>query len=567
MSSAADWPNAVRGGIGRMLARYGADLAVEDTYLLQLRRHAIVRCIDHTATEIQVPLAHLPLVRRVQERDALLMIDDLQADSVVSVTASTTLQGAFLAVGAFDEAGELIGILVAHGGAPRSWTNRELERAGDTALGLSSLLLLDTLREHAERRLQAEAQARAIRRQMHTISARSAEAATLSELSRVLVRETPLLLDAAWAIVGVRHSESNWRVYVAPERKIEFDELFDGVDAPGVALLQHAATLDAAGEEITTAEVPEWDLIRNSMSDGVERLVGATLSSSNDLSMVLLCGFSAGGGDVRTSHLIDELVEDVRRVVGRTASAQGQIRAASALQRSLLPPRIPDLDGFEFGRLYNSAADHSRVGGDWYDIVKIDGATTAFVVGDVAGHDIRSAALMGQLRHVLASQLRDRRRPAGALAATDRYFADLDEKVMATAVVIVVDQSTQTAHVALAGHPPPVHLSSDGATLLRPTPGSPIGFGYGGYVEMAKPLLPGDTLIAYTDGVVENRTGNLSELIDSFVDALGSAGQTVQELVAFLDQHSRRGGECLDDVAALVVRILAIDEPGASNIR
>ncbi len=556
MVATAAWPAAIRGGIGRLLAGYGTDLAVEYTYLCQIRRGSIEQCVDHTGAEVAVPFAFLPLIERLQERGVLLMIDDLQTDSVMVETSSRELQGAFLGVSAFDDAGSLLGVLLAHGLTARSWSNRELERAGDMALGVASLLIVDELRHHAERRVKAASQAREIRRQMYTISARSAEAASLPELSRILVRETPNLLNAEWTVVGVRHAKMEWQVYVAPEHQADFDAVFAGTGAPGEALLNYGAHLSDGRAEITVATVPEWEAIRDQLTIGsCERLVAATLSSSERLSMVLLCGFSSTDLDMRTDHLVDELLEDVRRVVARTASAQGQIQAALALQRSLLPPRIPQLDGFEIGRLYNSAADNSRVGGDWYDIVQIDSVTTGFVVGDVAGHDIRSAALMGQLRHVLASQLRDRRRPSGALAATDRYFADLDENVMATAVVIVIDQSTKSAHIALAGHPPPVLLSGDQAVVLGPKPGPPIGFGYGGYLEISHTLQTNDTLIAYTDGVIENRTGSLSELLDDFVDALRGAAGSVPELVNFLDRRSQLG-ELVDDVAALVVRIV-----------
>lgn len=550
-----EWPSAVRRGLGRLLARYATDLAVEYTYLCRLRRGEIRVCLDPDGAEIALPEPFVPLVRRLEQRSALLIIDDLANDSVLAENDGPALTGAFLGVGAFDESGAMIGAVLAHGLVPRSWTNQELERAGDTALAVTSVFMLDEFRMHAERRLRAEEQARAIRIQMHTISSRSAQASSLPELGRILVRETPKLLDAEWAVVGIRHADSAWELHVPPDRRTEFEEAFGGADdAPGDAILQHGAGLDADRAEIDADEIPEWPRVRRRLgTPTAPRLVAVRLAASESLSVVLLCNFAAPL-DVRRSRLLDELLEDVRRVVERTAAAQQQAKAASALQRSLLPPRIPDLPGFDIGRLYKSAADHSRVGGDWYDIVQIDSSTTGFVVGDVAGHDIRSAALMGQMRHVLASQLRDRRRPAGALSATDRYFADLDENVMATAVVMVVDRSTHLAHIALAGHPPPVLLSGPNARLLRANPGTPIGFGYGGYLEIGHSLRPGDTLVAYTDGVVENRAGDLSELLDDFVAGFDDTGRTVHELVTFLDRHSR-SGELVDDVAALVVKI------------
>lgn len=554
MPEVVAWPAAVRSGLGRLLARYATDLAVEYVYLCRLRRGVLESCIDHTGAEVALPVVFVPLLARLQERRTLLMIDDLETDSVVREAPELDLSGAFLGVGASDNDGSLLGVVLAHGLTPRHWTNLELERAGDMAVGVSGILLLDRLRQHAERRMRSEERAREVRLQMHMISSRSARASSLAELGRILVRQAPSLLDAEWAVVGIRHAESDWEVHVPSERHEEFDMAFSGSDAPGEALLDHADALEAGRADVTAAEVPQWYAVKEAVGSRSARLTAARLSRGDAVSVVLLCAFPDAELDMGRSHLLDELLEDVRRVVERTVLAEQRMRAASALQRSLLPPRVPELPGFEIARLYKSATDHSRVGGDWYDIVKIDASTTGFVVGDVAGHDIRSAAVMGQLRHVLASQLRDRRRPAGALSATDRYFADLDEDVMATAVVIVVDRSTMTAHMALAGHPPPVLLSGPTARLLPANPGSPIGFGYGGYSELAHPLVPGDTLIAYTDGVVENRTGDLSELLDEFVARFESAGRSVHELINLLDRHSR-SGELVDDVAALVVKI------------
>ena len=557
-SSPGEWPVAVRVGIGRILARYGADLAVEDTYLCRVVAGQIRECVDNRGNETELPATMSLLGERVIERSSLLMIDDLRTDAVVAEHDGAEMDGCFLGVGAFNEGGVLTGLLLARGAVPRSWSNRDLERAGDSAQGIASMLVLDELWRHADSRVQAEVRARELRRQMHTISARSASASSLPQLSRILVTEIPPLVEAGWAIVGIRHADSEWRAHVSPELMTKAAPIFEGSEPVGDALLEHAATLGLGRTEVDLAAVPFWpDIAEQLGSADSVRVVGSTLMASDDLSVVLLCGFASPESSLQVDRVFDETLEDVRRAVERTAAAQRQIEAASELQRSLLPPRVPDLAGFEIARLYTSAADHARVGGDWYDIVQIDAATTGFIVGDVAGHDLRSAAIMGQLRHVLASQLRDRGRPEGALLATDRYFADLAENVMATAVVIVVDQSTSTAHVALAGHPPPVVIQQGRASLLEAQPGPPIGFGYGGYRDSRVALAPGDSFIAYTDGVVETQTGNLAVLLEQFVAAVdASDANTVHEYVNLLRQRSQLG-ELVDDVAALVVEISA----------
>lgn len=556
------WPSAVRSGVGRLLSRYASDQGVETAFVCHFQDGVVRRSIDTTGAEIELPEHYLPFVNWLLTRGPLLMIDDLSTDSLISSLPAIDLTGALVGVRAVDETGSILGVLIAHGLTPRSWVNQELERAGDVALAMSSMLTLDLARVYAERRLQAGELARSIRTQMHAISMRSAQAATLPEIARVLVRETPSLLDAAWCVVGIRRADRTWQLHSPPTRRPDFTAAFGGVGSPGDALLDYAAALDDVRTEITDRAVGEWATVRERLGEPDHaRLIAARLSKRGDLSVVLLCNFVDVEFNVRRARVLDELLEDVRRVVERTAAAQRQIQTALELQRSLLPPRLPSVAGFEIGRLYNAAAHYSRVGGDWYDIVRIDATTTGFVVGDVAGHDIRSAAIMGQIRHVLASQLRDDGRPAGALASTDRYFADLAENVMATAVVIVVDRATHTAHIALAGHPPPVLLSGPSVTFLRPQPGPPIGLGYGGYADLTLSLQPDDVLIAYTDGVVETRDGNIADLLDGFISRLATADRSVRGLVRFLDQQSRIG-ELVDDVAALVLRIDPRAVPG-----
>ena len=556
MASGREWPAAVRSGVGRWLALYGADLGVESAYLCRLHRGTITWCIDQTGDMVGLPSVLGPLAERIQERSSLVIVDDLSTDSVAVEASHQTLHGAFLGVGVLNESGALAAILLAYSRTPRQWTNRNLERAGDVAHGMASLVILHEYRTHAETRIGVEVRARELRQQMHKISAQAASAASLPELSRILAKQIPELLGADWAVVGVRDPESDWQVFVPPDRVDEFEAVFDGAAGAGYDLLDYAVGLESETKEVTSVGVTEWPAFRHALgADDSLRMFATALSTTTELSMALLTGSNNSAVDLLTAYAFEELIEDARQAVERTAAAQRQIQAAATLQRSLLPPRLPDLPGFEVGRLYHSAADHTRVGGDWFDVVEIDAATTGFVVGDVAGHDIRSAAIMGQLRHVLASQLRDRRRPAGALTATDRYFADLAENVMATAVVMVIDRSTQRLHISLAGHPPPVLIADGHASLLQARPGPPIGLGYGGYQDMTRSVAANEVLVAYTDGVVETRDHDLSVALQHFVDELQAAATTsVPALIDLLDQRSAKS-ELVDDVAALVVRI------------
>jgi hypothetical protein len=512
---------------------------------------------------VSTPVEVLPLVDRVVERRGLLLVDDLAADSVVGESEEAPEAGAVLAMAASDELGTLLGVLIAKGHTPRSWTNTDIERAGDVAAAITSFLVIDKLRRHAEHRVNAEIRARELRLQMHNIASQSASASSLPELAQVLVTETPGLLGCDWTVVAYRWAGTEWRVDFADSVHRPALQAFFAIDtnsgdgaSAGTALLDFAERRSAGRFEISPQTCDQFSIVKAAFADSdTASITTVPISHSDDgLAAVMLCSFSSQDLGVRTDYLLDELVSDVQDAVERTASAQREGHTAAMLQRSLLPPRVPALADFEVRTIYHSAADHTRVGGDWYDIVQISDQVTGFIVGDVAGHDIRSAALMGQVRHVLASQLRDRKSPAAALGATDRYFADLAEDVMATAAVIVVDQNSGTSVVSLAGHPPPVVIQNGAASLVEVTPGPPMGFGYGGHLDTPIRLGLADVFISYTDGVIENRVGDLEELLTDFVTAIQAVPQDVDELITFIDKRSQLG-ELVDDVAALVVQL------------
>src|SRR4029453_9187271 len=126
-------------------------------------------------------------------------------------------------------------------------------------------------------------------------------------------------------------------------------------------------------------------------------------------------------------------------------------RGAVALQRSLLPDRLPDLVGIETAARYLPARD--EVGGDWYDVVDLPGGSVGRATGDVAGHGLRAAALMGQLRTGLRAYALEGRAPGETLKLLDRLLQTLSGRGMATAGYAIVDPATGALRYASAGHP------------------------------------------------------------------------------------------------------------------
>ena len=198
------------------------------------------------------------------------------------------------------------------------------------------------------------------------------------------------------------------------------------------------------------------------------------------------------------------------------AAAEEAEAVAETLQRSFLPDQLPQIPGLELGASYLPGG---RVGGDWYDIIPLEGDRVAAVVGDVVGHGLEAASLMGELRNALRAYLVEEHGPARVLELVDRVVL-LEPGRMATLVLVVIDPALGELRMASAGHPPPLLAGPDGAaSFLEGGASIPLGVGKAEFSEVAVPIPPGSSLVLYTDGLVEER--NLS--LDLGLEALKRA--------------------------------------------
>lgn len=180
---------------------------------------------------------------------------------------------------------------------------------------------------------------------------------------------------------------------------------------------------------------------------------------------------------------------------------------ADALQLTMLPSSLPETTGVRLASRYLWAAGSTQVGGDWYDAIPLPGNRVALVVGDVMGHSITSAAIMGQLRTTVQTLARLDLPPEEVLYHLDEQAQRLGSEHMATCLYAIYDPISQRLQVADAGHPPPVLLHADGSgEVLQVPPGAPIGVGGVPFETVEMPAPTGATLLLYTDGLVESRT-------------------------------------------------------------
>ncbi|KAF4410722.1 ATP-binding SpoIIE family protein phosphatase, partial [Streptomyces lycii] len=179
---------------------------------------------------------------------------------------------------------------------------------------------------------------------------------------------------------------------------------------------------------------------------------------------------------------------------------------ADALQRAMLPDSLPQPTGVRLASRYLPAAETARVGGDWYDAIPLPGSRVALVVGDVMGHSMTSAAIMGQLRTTAQTLAQLDLPPQEVLHHLDEQAQRLGSDRMATCMYAVYDPVAHRIVIANAGHPPPVLLHLGGrAEVLRVPPGAPIGVGGVDFEAVELDAPAGATLLLYTDGLVESR--------------------------------------------------------------
>ncbi|WP_107068607.1 SpoIIE family protein phosphatase [Streptomyces sp. NBRC 110035] len=235
---------------------------------------------------------------------------------------------------------------------------------------------------------------------------------------------------------------------------------------------------------------------------------------------------------------------------------------ADELQRTMLPENLPRCTGVRLASRYLPAAETARVGGDWYDAIPLPGSRVALVVGDVMGHSMTSAAIMGQLRTTAQTLAGLDLPPQEVLHHLDEQAQRLGADRMATCLYAVYDPVAHRITIANAGHPPPILLPIGGrAEVLRVPAGAPIGVGGVDFEAVELDAPAGATLLLYTDGLVESRLRDVWTGIDQLRDKLAATAQLTgpdhpPPLEALCDEvlDMLGPGDRDDDIALLAAR-------------
>ncbi|WP_131102712.1 SpoIIE family protein phosphatase [Streptomonospora litoralis] len=347
---------------------------------------------------------------------------------------------------------------------------------------------------------------------------------------------------------------------------------------PGYAAPGCPATMDMAVREKKPFIAQNPAELRALLEDEDDTEVLEFLHATDQRAWVALPLLSAGQpiGALRFAFASARDISDEEKVflealAGQCALAleraklfEREHRTAEALQTSLLPEDLPKVKGIRMQAFYRSGTQHVQVGGDWYDAFPLPDGRVAGVLGDVMGKGIKAATGMSRVRNALRALAFSMPEPADVLTGLDRMFdATEGADQVTTLVYFVLDPETGQIDLSNAGHLPPLVVTEQaGPWLLEAEPDTPLGVSSErGHHKFF--VQPGNTVVLYSDGLVENRKRAVASGLDELVTVASQARPEVvgdpQHMLQYLVEGMLAGYEQDDDVTLLAVHLPVMD--------
>ena len=449
--------------------------------------------------------------------------------------------------------GRLLGVL--HVG---SLTPREFGQDDTTLLqvvGDRAALAIDHARLFAAERAARFQAERALERlgQLQAVTESALAYLDLSELLNILLERVTEMLSTDTAAILLLNDEGNALVARAA-RGLE-EEVKRGFTLPlGAGFAGRVASERKA--VIIPKVTPQSVVNPLLLEKGVKSLLGVPLIVESRLIGVLHVGTLTprefGESDVELLHA----VADRAALAIEHDRLFEQHRVAQMLQRSLLPAELPQPSGLSLSARYLPAAARRLVGGDWYDVLVLPDGRVGIAIGDVVGHGLEAATLMGSLRNALQAFAVQGLSPGQVAPLLARFATSAGRSRMATYVYGVIDTERTTFTFVNGSHPAPLLVRPDGTAELLSSPLlPPLGASVmAGAEETSVALEPGTTLVLYTDGLVERRGERLSTRQDE-LHAAAAASPVEPELLCESLIARMIGDEAPpDDVAILSVQ-------------
>ncbi|MFI5389029.1 MAG: SpoIIE family protein phosphatase [Candidatus Eremiobacterales bacterium] len=260
-----------------------------------------------------------------------------------------------------------------------------------------------------------------------------------------------------------------------------------------------AARAAGAGMPAPLEEVPGADWRAEDLTLLVSRAIKAGPHRVGALALVRASG---SAGPEIDEALVEEFAARIAAAIDNAHRFMRERRVSRSFQRALLPETLPSGEHYTFYASYAPATDEADIGGDWYDAFDLPDGRTVLSIGDVAGHGLKAAVIVGEVRQTFRVAAMENRDPAAVLDMANRLLMLRPEPTMVTALFGIYDGKTFT--YASAGHPPPVLGTVEGMAEQLPIAGIPLGVEPVEAQRSWTVTIPsGSLLVLYTDGLIE----------------------------------------------------------------
>jgi PAS domain S-box-containing protein len=352
-------------------------------------------------------------------------------------------------------------------------------------------------------------------------------------------------------------------VHADPAHQSETDELVRYSPDPEGS--HPAARAVRTGQSQWSTEMDD-EFMRSTTQSDTHLTLTRTLSFESYVSVPLLTDskalgaltvIAAGSGrqfGQEELTLAESLASQVASVIERARAFEEQSTISHFLQHSLLPGHLGELPGIRTAARYVAASEVAEVGGDFYDVVRLDGHRMALAIGDVQGHDMTAAMVMGGLRSAIRAYLLITQDPAEVLRLVDDYAIEESNARLATTCLAVIDIEERTIAVASAGHPLPYVAHAGGsASPLTVRPSRPLGVGGGEFYLARHALPPAGSLVFFTDGLIDEGRSGAEDRLHTLTSLLERSHSEDPEVVAASILRGLTVSGARDDDLALLV--------------
>ncbi|MFD5269575.1 SpoIIE family protein phosphatase [Streptomyces sp. NPDC058335] len=391
------------------------------------------------------------------------------------------------------------------------------------------------------------------------------ETVSVEDVVRLVAEEiAPAVGSGALALLGARAG----RLHVLghhgyPDPHVV--ERFDGMPLSSPTPGTHALTHGVPAFFDSRRQLEHLYPARHATPDGFAAWAYLPLiASGRPVGVCVLAYAEPHGFSTHERAVLSSLAGLIAQALDRALLYDAKHQLAHGLQAALLPHSLPSLPGIEASARYLPATRGMEIGGDFYDLVP-SRPLPAAVIGDVQGHNVTAAGLMGQLRTAVRAYTTVGQEPAEVMRSTNRLMIDLGTELFASCLYLRLDPARGHAVMARAGHPPPLLRRPDGRVRVLDLAGGPL---LGIDAEATYPtteikLSPGCVLALYTDGLIESPGVDIEDAVADLGRRLGEAGDLpLEELADELVGHYAAAEERIDDVALLLLRASSARDVG-----